>query len=107
MFYKIFNLYSIMTFPKEDYKKIITNMKKSYAYLGYIDPSKKVGYENERYAKYLNLKQSMYTRKVPQVKGFYTTLDPNSNKYEPKDIEFSNTQPIERCTVKLSVSIPY
>ncbi|WP_201715468.1 hypothetical protein [Rossellomorea arthrocnemi] len=100
MFYKIFNQYTIMTFPPEEFDNIIKNIKKSYAYLGYIDVSQEKGIENKRFAKYLNIKQSYYTRQVPHkeksLQGFsYSVFDPNISKYPPKDVQFAFKQEVK------------
>ncbi|TMU85861.1 hypothetical protein FGG79_11735 [Bacillus sp. BHET2] len=100
MFYKIFNQYSIMTFPPEKFEKIVKEIKESYSFLGYIDVSKEKGIENKRYAKYINLKQGFYTREVPvkekSLHGIsYSILDPNSGKYSKEDIEHTYKQEIK------------
>ncbi|MDR7074203.1 hypothetical protein [Fictibacillus barbaricus] len=99
MFYKIFNIYSIINFSSENYEKIISDTRESYAYVAYIDTEKGKGTENNRYSKYINLKQGMYTRKVPtkkkEINGpIYTIIDPNISKYDKEDVAFADDQPI-------------
>lgn len=84
LFYKNLNVYGIITFNKSDYVKIINKIKQSRGYISYIDSKADIGKVNNRYEKYINLKQAAYTSRPPRkntnedVTSFYTMITPES-----------------------------
>ncbi|PGT80556.1 hypothetical protein [Bacillus sp. AFS040349] len=75
MFYKNLNVFGIITFEPDHYKKINKLVKESRAYVSYIDSKKDTGTINRRYENYVVLKQAAYTYNAPQ-----RNKDPNMNK---------------------------
>ncbi|MCM3032840.1 hypothetical protein [Niallia sp. MER 6] len=65
MFSQSMNIYSILSFNKDNYSKVIKNIEKSRGFISYIDSSKKERKINPRYEKYIESKQALYTARPP------------------------------------------
>jgi hypothetical protein len=64
MLYTTFNKYGIFTYDKCKYNEIITNIKKSKAYISYINSKENKGEENLKYKKYVYEKEFYYLKKI-------------------------------------------
>lgn len=53
-------MFSILTFDKNEYDKLLKNIEKSRGYLSYIDSKEHRGHSNKRYDRYLEYKNALY-----------------------------------------------
>ncbi|MGI8282385.1 hypothetical protein AB2568_029175 [Bacillus mycoides] len=65
MFYRVLNMYSIMTFDKDSFKDIQKNIQSSKGYVSHIDSKTNIRNINPRYREYLHYKQALYTMYKP------------------------------------------
>lgn len=114
MFTKTMSVYSIMSFPKNYYSKVINNIEKSRGYLSYIDSKNTQGFVNPRYKAYLDSKQSLYTYRPPALPGsmiaFYDSpqhitekkLDALNEKYGVQD-DYYVTRTLKSKTKQMEI----
>lgn len=67
MFYRVANIYSLITFDQDKYEDLLNNIEKSRGYVCYINNSKKSLKVNPRYESYVCYKQAMYTHYRPKI----------------------------------------
>jgi hypothetical protein len=67
MFSKTLSVFSILSFNKDDYGKVIKNIEASRGYISFIDSMREKGVINTRYRNYLDTKQTLYTVRPPSL----------------------------------------
>ncbi|MFC6649467.1 hypothetical protein [Paenibacillus rhizoplanae] len=72
MIHTILNKYDVYTFNPKNYSKIVKNLIDSRGYLCYIDHELDEGKLNPRYERYLEQKEVVYLKQVPDYAGTRT-----------------------------------